>query len=111
MTGMNKKTFQIFEKNKFKTFDQIENLISNLPTTKEQGDAMELFCKYYFQLNAELYQVKNIWLLDEAPLEIKKELGLTTDLEVDLNTNFGNTNGTGPSSSFIVPVILYVLEN
>ena len=37
--------------------------------------------------------------------------GTIGDLEVDLVTNFGNTNGTGPSSSFVVPIILYILEN
>ena len=45
---------------------------------------MELFFKYYFELNVELYQVKNIWLLEETPLEIKEELSLTTDYGVDL---------------------------
>lgn len=81
---MNKKVIQIFEKNKFNTFEDLEILISELPTTKEQGDAMELFCKYFFKLNEELYQVKNIWLLEETPLEIKEELNLTTDFGVDL---------------------------
>ena len=37
---MNKKVIQIFEKNKFSTFEDLENLISELPTTKEQGDSV-----------------------------------------------------------------------
>ena len=50
-------------------------------------------------------------VIDEV--ETLSEIDIYTDniYKIDLVTNFGNTNGTGPSSSFVVPIILYILEN
>ena len=53
---------------------------------KSKGDAFELLCKYYFQFhpkNEHIYR-DHVWLLNEVPGKVKKELGLGEDVGFDL---------------------------
>jgi predicted helicase len=60
----------------YNSFIELEKEISQLTTTKEKGDVFEQFVKLYFLLNKELYQIKEVYLFEEIPYTLKKQLKL-----------------------------------
>ncbi len=79
--------FTIYELMKFNNWQDIKlNLIDKFVTTKEKGDIFELITKYYLLINP-IYQtkLKNTWLLNEVPDDIKRHLNLPDNDEgIDL---------------------------
>lgn len=73
-----------FFKKQFCSFLDFEKNLSLINNDKLKGDIFEEFVKIYFELNKELYQIKNIYLLKEIPIELKRQLKLEkTDYGVD----------------------------
>jgi predicted helicase len=74
---------RVFSK-KYSSFEEVEEEISKLETTKERGDAFELFTKYYLIFFKELYQIDKVFLFNEIPYNLKKNLSLEkSDYGVD----------------------------
>ena len=61
---------------KYNSFEELEREISKLDTTKKKGDVFEQFVKIYFLLNKGLYQIREVYLFDEIPYTLKKQLKL-----------------------------------
>ncbi|MDO9227910.1 MAG: Helicase associated domain protein [Pseudomonadota bacterium] len=66
------------------TFSDIEARISALPTTKEIGDAFEVFAEAYLATQ-KIAQAQEVWPFDAIPLDQRKTLSLDTgrDMGVD----------------------------
>lgn len=68
----------------FKSWDELESLIEELPTKKMKGDAFEDFVYAYFSIKRDLYQIEEHWPYKKAPLELKLKLGMDpTDCGAD----------------------------
>ena len=68
------KYHRLLTNKRHKSFEELEKEITKLETTKEKGDVFEQFVKIYFILNKELYQIKDVFLFEEIPYNIKKQL-------------------------------------
>ncbi len=59
------------------SFATLEKRISALPTTKEEGDAFEVFVEAYLCTQA-IRQAAEVWPQDTAPIRVFRELNLPT---------------------------------
>lgn len=66
--------------------DLKQNLINTSLNTKQKGDIFELITKYYLLIEPTYRtKLKNVWLLNEVPIDIKKYLNLPNNDEgIDL---------------------------
>ncbi|MBS1259013.1 MAG: hypothetical protein MAG551_02079 [Candidatus Scalindua arabica] len=67
------------------SFAQLEERISGLPTTVEEGDAFEVFAEAYF-FTQKIEQAEEVWPFKSIPNKIKDDLSLGTnqkDMGVD----------------------------
>jgi predicted helicase len=60
------------------TFSDFEQRLKNLANTKEVGDAFEILVEGYLHTQPTM-QVKNVWLVGQVPLRIRKQLNLPSD--------------------------------
>src|ERR1019366_5651002 len=60
------------------TFSDFEQRLKNLANTKEVGDAFEILVEGYLHTQHTM-QVKNVWLVGQVPLRIRKQLNLPSD--------------------------------
>lgn len=68
----------------FEDFHSFEVEVSNQITTKGKGDLFEVFAKFYFQYFSVKYQVRDVFIGKEIPLDIKRRLQLeSSDYGVD----------------------------
>lgn len=75
-------------------FSQLEARIAALPTTKERGDAFEVFAEAYLATQANV-QAKEVWPHESVPIDIRQRLSLPSkDMGVDgvLQTHLGHFN-------------------
>ena len=66
-------------------FAELEERISELPTTVEEGDAFEVFTEAYF-FTQKIEQSEEVWPFKSIPARIKENLSLGTnqqDMGVD----------------------------
>ena len=66
------------------SFSEFESRIAALPTTKDRGDAFEVFAEAYLATQP-IVQAKDVWPFDAVPLHIKQQhlLDTGTDMGVD----------------------------
>src|SRR3989344_448760 len=67
---------KLFTSRIYNSFEQLESEIAKLDSTYEKGIIFEQFVKAYLTLNAQLYQVKEVFLFSEIPYKLKKQLKL-----------------------------------
>lgn len=68
----------------FEDFHSVEAEVSSQITTKGKGDLFELFAKFYFQYFSVKYQIKDVFIGKEIPLELRRKLQLeSSDYGVD----------------------------
>lgn len=60
----------------FKNFAELEHVIEGIIDNKEKGDAMELFAFFYLKQHSDIFDIKEIYLEDEIPQEIRIKLRL-----------------------------------
>ncbi|MCI0427151.1 MAG: Helicase associated domain protein, partial [Nitrospiraceae bacterium] len=58
-----------------RSFRDLEERIEQQPTTKDVGDAFEIFVESYLATQ-KLMQAENVWLVGQIPLEIRRKLNL-----------------------------------
>ncbi len=71
--------------NDVSSFVELEERISELPTTVEEGDAFEVFAEAYFSTQ-KIEQAEEVWPFKCIPTKIKENLSLGTnqkDMGVD----------------------------
>lgn len=61
---------------KINSWDQLEAKIENVTSTKEKGDIFEEFVFVYFNLNKTLYQISEIYMEKDIPLEYREKYKL-----------------------------------
>ena len=67
------------------TFDDFNKQLKNL-SNKKKGDYFEYFCQLFFLFDNKWNNlIKNSWLLNDTPLEIKKQLNIPNkDIGIDI---------------------------
>jgi len=92
------KTDYFFKKEFFKdlhSFTDLEQRIAALPTTKDRGDAFEVFAEAYLATQ-NITQTEEIWPFESIPNQVLNQFGLNTgnDMGVDgiIKTNLGSYN-------------------
>ncbi|MDE6284232.1 MAG: DEAD/DEAH box helicase family protein, partial [Bacilli bacterium] len=71
-------------KNKFDSWEELEEYIKSLKIAKDKGDAFEEFAYLYFLSNKDLYNIKEIYPENEIPDVLKDKYKLeNTDYGVD----------------------------
>jgi len=91
---------QYFLKNNLFTglseFTQLEARIAGLSTTKDRGDAFEVFAEAYLATQRSTVQVKDVWPFQNIPLDVIQRFSLDTgnDMGVDgvIQTILGEYN-------------------
>lgn len=78
------------------SFSEIEARISALPTTKEIGDAFEVFAEAYLATQ-KIAQAREVWPFDAIPLDQRKTLSL------DTGRDMGETAPTRPARASCAP--------
>lgn len=68
--------FDAIYKKRYSNWEQIENIIEQMGTTKEKGDAFEQFAFAYFTYFKDIYQIKNLYMGEDIPEELKKKYKL-----------------------------------
>ena len=63
-------------KEKIDNCEQLENEIEKIPTTKEKGDVFEQFVFVYFNIKKNLYQISEIYMEKDIPLEYREKYQL-----------------------------------
>ncbi len=74
--GVAKMKFNNLLHEKFNYWEQLENKIENIPSTKEKGDIFEEFVFVYLNLNRNLYQISEIYMEKDIPLEYREKYHL-----------------------------------
>lgn len=67
---------KFYTDNKYASWKEIEDGISNKIEEKERGDLFEEFVYTYFSIKKDFYQIENVYMFDDIPNEIKKLLKL-----------------------------------
>ena len=75
----------MFDIAKVQSWRECVQLLESL-SRQEKGNAFELLCKYYFLLHPKNEHINRecVWLLNEVPVTVKKELGLGEDTGFDI---------------------------
>lgn len=68
--------YNLIFKDKYSSWSELEARIETLPTAKECGDAFEEFVFAYFQLHQSLYQINQIYRINDVPLPLRKRYSL-----------------------------------
>lgn len=63
-------------KQKYNKWSELEKVIESLPTTTERGDVFEQFIYCYFNINKELYQLKEIYRERDIPAVYREKYKL-----------------------------------
>jgi len=70
--------------NTFLSWKELEVVLEKTESTYDKGFIFEVFCKFYFLLNKDFYQIKEVYMRHEIPNDIKEKLNLEdTDHGVD----------------------------
>ncbi len=78
-----KYALNVLSKN-FSSWKELEAYLEKIGSTTDKGFIFEVFCKFYFLLHKDFYQIKEIYMRNEVPNDIKEKLNLEdTDHGVD----------------------------
>lgn len=61
--------FSFILKKKYANWSELENIIENLPTTKQKGDVFEEFVYAYLIIKKQLYSIKELYMSKDIPVE------------------------------------------
>lgn len=68
----------------FSSWKELESYLEKIESTTDKGFIFEVFCKFYFLLHKDFYKIKEIFMRNEVPNDIKEKLNLEdTDHGVD----------------------------
>ncbi|NFN85902.1 DEAD/DEAH box helicase [Clostridium sporogenes] len=63
-------------KNRYTNFEELELAIEKIEDTIEKGDAMEYFSYFYLKQHSDFFNIREIYMEDEIPLDIRNKLKL-----------------------------------
>lgn len=70
--------------NNFSSWKELESYLEKMESNTDKGFVFEVFCKFYFLLHKDFYQIKEVYMRHEVPDDIKQKLNLEdTDHGVD----------------------------
>ncbi|MBM4311145.1 MAG: hypothetical protein FJ119_09410 [Deltaproteobacteria bacterium] len=78
--------------NKLQSFQELESRIAALPTTKDRGDAFEVFAEAYLATQP-IVQAQDVWPFDAIPLPIKQKYLLDTGTDMGVDGVFETRSG------------------
>jgi hypothetical protein len=74
------------------SFSQLESRISGLETTKDRGDAFEVFAQGYLATQ-KIVQAKEVWPFDKIPEKVKQRIAISTPKDMGVDGVFETTLG------------------
>ena len=74
------------------SFADIETRISALPSTKEIGDAFEIFAEAYLATQ-KITQAQQVWPFEAIPLDQRKMLALDTGRDMGVDGTYLTVDG------------------
>lgn len=70
----NRYGFHLIYERKYSDWNDLEESIKRLPTTKEIGDAFEQFCFFYLMYFKDYYQINDVWCNSVKTREIPSNI-------------------------------------
>lgn len=83
-----------FPWDQIRTWSDLESVIARLESEHDRGEAFEEFCHAFFELQSQLYQIKDVWRFRNIPAVVLERLGTNTKQDKGIDGVLLHEDGT-----------------